>query len=46
MHRISIVQFSILINGTPSGFFNSSCGLKLDDPMSLLHFVIVLDALS
>jgi hypothetical protein len=29
---ISTVRFSILINGSPSGFFNSSCGLKHGDP--------------
>jgi hypothetical protein len=40
------VQFSILINGTPSRFFSSSRGLKHGDPLSLLLFVEVMEALS
>jgi hypothetical protein len=40
------VCFSILLNGTPSGFFGSSCGLRLGGPLSPLLFVVVIEALS
>ena len=43
---ISIVKFSILINGSPSDFFGSSRGLQQGDPLSPLFFDIVMEALS
>jgi hypothetical protein len=43
---ISIVQFSILINGTPCGFFNSTRDIRQGDLLSSLLFVLVMEALS
>jgi hypothetical protein len=40
------VRFSVLVNGTPSGFFNSSWGLRQGDHLSPLLFVVVMEALS
>jgi hypothetical protein len=43
---IYTVRFYIIVNGTPSSFFNSSRGLRQGDPLSLLLFVVVMEALS
>ena len=43
---ISTVKFSILINGSPLGFFESSRGIRQGDPLYLLLFDIVMEDLS
>ncbi len=43
---LSTVRFSIFINSTSCGFFQSTRGLRQGDSLSLLLFVLVMEALS
>ena len=43
---ISTVSFSILINGSPEGFFGSTRGIHQGDLLSPLLFVLIMEALS
>ena len=43
---ITIVQFSILVNGSMTGFFGSSRGLRQGDMLSPLLFLLIMEVLS
>ena len=43
---ISMVKFSILINGSPSNFFGNNRGFRQGDPLSLCCSLMLMEALS
>jgi len=46
MACVTSVNFAVLVNGSPSGFFKSSRGLRQGCPLSPLLFLLIIEGLS
>jgi len=46
MSCVTSVNFAVLVNGSPSGFFKSSRGLRQGCPLSPLLFLLIIEGLS
>ena len=42
----STVRFSVIVNSSPTGFFDSSRGLRQREPLSHLLFLLIMEVLS